>query len=283
MRSHVLFILICVIWGCSFLLMKKAQLSYGSMDVAFFRVLSGAAGLGLYLLARRAKWPFTRADAIALFMLALFGYAVPFWIQPFVITYTTSGFVGMLVAFVPLLTIVVSIPMLGIRPTRRQVLGVVGGLACMAAIFGDQLRFDAPAWVIVLGLATPLTYAVTNTYVRQRFHQAPPLMLTAVGMAVASVIIAPLAAVVDPINVNEYFLVATLCLAVLGIIGTGLATSLFYILIRDHGPLYASMVTYVIPCVSLLVGWLDGERVTPVQIVALVGILFMVSMVQRRQ
>ena len=49
---------------------------------------------------------------------------------------------------------------------------------------------------------------------------------------------------------------------------------------RDRGPLYASMVTYVVPCVALMLGWLDGESVTTTHLVALAGILLMVWLVQ---
>lgn len=278
--AHVLFILACLIWGCSFLLMKKAQLSYGSMDVAFYRVVAGAPALWLFWLVRRQPWPFASRDLLPLAGIAALGYALPFWVQPFVIRYTSSGFVGMLVSLVPLLTMAVSIPLLGVRPTRVQVLGVLGGLLFMATVLGDRIQMQAPAWVVVLGLATPVGYAIANTFIKRRFQHIPPTPLTAAAMSLAAVLLAPLALTTEPVQLNDHFAFATGALVVLGVICTGVATVLFYHLIRTHGPLYASMVTYVIPCVSLVIGWLDGETVTAIQAIGLAGVLAMVGLVQ---
>ncbi len=68
----------------------------------------------------------------------------------------------------------------------------------------------------------------------------------------------------------------------LGVLGTGLATYGFYRLIQRHGPLFAGMVTYLIPLGAVAWGWLDRERVTGLQVAALVGVLAMVLVVQYR-
>lgn len=280
--SHVLFILVCVIWGCSFILMKRAMLSFGTLDVALYRVVAGGAALWLIWAARRKPFPFHKRDFRPMFFIAAFGYALPFWVQPFVIGYSSSGFVGILVSLVPLLTILVSIPLLGAYPRPRQVLGVVGGLLCMLVLFGDEARRHVPIWVMVVGLATPLTYAVANTYIKRRMQHVPPTPLTAGAMTLAAVVLLPLAVTTEPVRYNEHFTMSVIWLLVLGVACTGIATAFFYTLIRDHGPLYASMVTYIIPCVALAIGWLDGEPMSLAQVGSLAGIFAMVALVQVR-
>jgi len=66
----------------------------------------------------------------------------------------------------------------------------------------------------------------------------------------------------------------------LGMVGTGVATVLFYRLIQERGPLFAGMVTYVVPAEALLWGAMDGETVTRWQIVALGVIFLSVALVQ---
>jgi len=68
----------------------------------------------------------------------------------------------------------------------------------------------------------------------------------------------------------------------LGVVGTGIATVMFYRLVQTRGPLYAGMVTYVIPLGALAWGWYDGETVTGMQLLALVGVFAAVAMVQWR-
>jgi len=284
--SHLLFILICLFWGCSFLLMKKAALCFGDLDIALYRVIAGAGALWLIWKVRKQPWPFHKRDLLPLLAVAVFGYALPFWIQPFTIRETTSGFVSIFVALVPLLTIIVSIPLLHVLPTKRQILGVLGGFACLILLFHDQLKQHVPLWVLLLGAVTPLVYAIANTYIKRRFQHVPPSPLTAGAMALAAIALLPIAVTTEPVQFNDSFPLALGSVLILGVISTGVATAFFYTLIRDHGPLYASMVTYVIPCVSLLLGWFDGETVTTMQILSLVGIFAMVAMVQyqpRRQ
>jgi drug/metabolite transporter (DMT)-like permease len=67
---------------------------------------------------------------------------------------------------------------------------------------------------------------------------------------------------------------------VLGLVSTGLAHCLFYVLILRRGPLFAGMVAYVIPGVAMLVGWLFGESLTLWHLLCLLGILSMVWLVQ---
>ena len=70
-------------------------------------------------------------------------------------------------------------------------------------------------------------------------------------------------------------------MAFLGVVGSGLAMWMFYKMIQLRGPLFAGMVTYVVPGIAVLLGWaLEGEVVTRGQIAALCGILLSVALVQ---
>ena len=67
---------------------------------------------------------------------------------------------------------------------------------------------------------------------------------------------------------------------VFGLIGTGVSTFMFYRLLMDRGPLWASMTAYLVPVVGLAWGWVDHEIVTLTQVIAFAGILTMVALVQ---
>ena len=71
-----------------------------------------------------------------------------------------------------------------------------------------------------------------------------------------------------------------LYLFLLGVVGSGISTMVFVWMILKKGPLFAGMTTYVVPVLALLWGLADGETITPRQLVAIAGVLFMVALVQ---
>ena len=106
--------------------------------------------------------------------------------------------------------------------------------------------------------------------------------LTPAGRAVTVALPVPLAAggALQTAALPESLPTALSCVSLLGMVGTGIALLIFIRLLQSRGPLFASMVTYIVPAVALLLGSLDGEQVTPLQIGALCGVLAMVAIVQ---
>jgi drug/metabolite transporter (DMT)-like permease len=94
-------------------------------------------------------------------------------------------------------------------------------------------------------------------------------------------LIAPLRAALDagPSAPQQWWL-ATAALVALGVGSTGVAILAFVHLVQTQGPLFAGMVTYVVPMIALLWGQFDGERLTGRQLAAIGGVLAMVALVQ---
>lgn len=285
--DHAVFLLICFVWGTSFVLMKFGLAAVGPIGVAAVRVATGAAALAVLWRWSRRPWPFTRRDAAPLLFVSLFGYALPFVVQPHVIGVIDrhsghgSSFTGMMVGLVPLMTIAVSVPMLGVYPSMRQLVGVVGGLGFMVLLFWDEVRHGVAVSDLLLASVTPITYGVCNTYVKRRFQDVPAVAIVLVTLSVSTLVLAPMAAIEGVRDVSGVAMAKALgALLALGAICTGVAGFLFYKLIQSQGPLFAGMVAYIIPCVSLLLGWLAGESIAPMQLIALAGIFLMVALVQ---
>jgi drug/metabolite transporter (DMT)-like permease len=281
---YVLFLLVCAIWGSSFILMKKATLVFSSLEVGAWRVASGALVLGLLWRLHGRGWPLARRDLGPLAFVVLVGYAWPYSIQPELVARHGSAFIGMTVSFVPLLTIAASVPLLGIYPSRRQVVGVLGGLACMLALLAEGLQRRIPPVDLLLAGSVPLNYALTNICIRRRLNQAPSLGLSFASLAATSLFLLPLACWTagEAPRSQPAMPLAVASLAALGVLGTGLATYAFNKLIQDQGPLFAGMVTYLVPVGAMAWGWVDQETITWGQLVALAGILTMVFLVQYR-
>jgi drug/metabolite transporter (DMT)-like permease len=284
---YLIFIAVCGIWGASFILMKKASLVFGPVSIALWRAGGGAAFLLILAQAQRRNWRINSRDFWPLALVAIISYAWPYIIQPHLVAQHGSGFIGMTVSFTPLLTVLASVPLLGIYPSIRQMIGVIGGLACIALIMGDGLDRAIPLTDLLMAITVPLGYATGNCIIRRRLYSASPLAITTSGLTLTALLIAPLLFVVTgeelrSTSANDAMTLAISAAAILGVVGTGLATYLFNRLVQEQGPLFAGMVTYIIPLGALLWGWLDSEQVTARQLGALCGVLAMVGLVQFR-
>lgn len=279
---YLWFALICTVWGGSFILMKKAALVFSPFAVGLGRAVGGAATLALLWWWQSRRRSLTARDLAPLALVVFCGFAWPYSMQPYLVARHGSAFVGLTITFTPLLTIIASVPLLGIYPTRRQFLGVLGALVFLGLLLHDGRERNIPAEDLFWAVTVPLGYAVTNTIIRRSLGHVPALELTLVSLSIAAVVLIPFVVLTSgPVGASASDLPqAIISLLILGVIGTGLAMYLFNQLIHDHGPLFAGMVTNLVPVGALAWAWIDDERVTPLQVAALIGLLLMVGLVQ---
>jgi drug/metabolite transporter (DMT)-like permease len=279
---YVSFVVVCCIWGSSFVLMKRAMLGLSPIEVGAWRDFGGAVVLALIFLLARRQFAVRKQDFIPLLGVAILGFAWPHSVQPELVGRIGGAFVGMTVGMTPLLTIFVSIPILGVFPTPRQVFGIIGALVCMAILMEDGLRHHVALSDLLVAFSVPTTYSIANCWIRRRLRHLPPLELTMLCLGTASCVLLPLSVWFEDDRTLHapHWPIAVASVAILGIAGTGIATLLFNKLVQDQGPLFATMTTNIVPVGAVLWGWADGERITAVQLAALVGILVMVSIVQ---
>ena len=279
--NYFLLAVISAFWGSSFILMKWAVLAFGPLSVGAFRITGGALALLFLCGIMRPPWTFAPASFLKMLPLVYFGYIHPYSMQPFLISKYDSGFVGMAVSLVPLMTIAVSVPMLKRYPNRYETLAVLGGLLFLGLIFKDGFQRDFKGMHLLLLASVPLSYAVANTYVKRSFQKHHPLLLSALALSLAGFLLVPVGLTTEAIVFDaSTFYIALFCVGVLGVLSTGVATFLFYVLIYRIGPLGAGMVGYIIPVIALIWGWFFGEVISPLQIIGLVGVLAMVALSQ---
>jgi len=281
MRSSLIFLIIALAGGSAFILMKYAVLVFTPIEIAIYRLVGGAVFLGFIWLTRdgvpgipRRQWP-------SLAMISIAGIGLPFTLQPWLIHQTqNSGFIGMIQVFVPLMTLLVSIPLLGAWPNWREVTGVLVGLAALLIVKLDGSARDFPLYVLSLALLVPLLYAVLNTLMRRLFNDIDRIPLTFGLLAVAAIGLMPFAPLQERAVGSGSLGHAIAAVLVLGVVSTGLSTYLFFTLVQRHGPLHAGLAAYLIPAVALGWSWLLNEQITLKQGVGLATALLMVWLVR---
>ncbi len=276
------FSVICLIWGSSFILMKRAMECLSPISVGAGRAIGGALVLALFFLLMRQQSTIQRRDLWPLLGVVILGFVWPHSIQPELVARHGGAFVGMSVGLTPLLTILVSIPLLGIWPTTRHTVGVIGALGCMILLMFDLGRQSVPVIDILLAFSVPFTYSISNSVIRRSLKHLPPLELTMVCLLASSVVLLPLSLSVNNVRTVNFDRIGTslLAVAILGILGTGIATFLFNRLVQQQGPLFAAMTTNLVPIGAVLWGHADGEQISTTQVFALIGVLVMVTYVQ---
>lgn len=270
-RGWLLFAAMSVIWGIPYLLIKVAVGGVPVPVLVLARVGIGAALLlpiairsrQLGVLAPHWRW-------LALF--AVVEIIVPWLLLSEAETRLSSSLSGLLVASVPILVALLSLATrTGDRLTLTRWAGLLVGLAGVGLLVGPGVS-GGDAGSIAEVLAVALCYATGPLIASRKLGDLPPLAMTAVCLAFASVVYAVPAALTWPAALPSGKVLAAL--AALAVICTALAFVLFFALIAEVGPARASVITYVNPAVAVTGGvWLLGERLTVEMVVAFVLIL----------
>src|SRR4029078_90970 len=192
-----------------------------------------------------------------------------------------------MVAAIPLLTILVSVPMLGVRPTGRELFGVLGGLGCIFLLVEEGGQRGMSPGLLALTMIIPLSSALSNTFYKWKLPHVPAAPLTTIMLVVAALALMPLQAargwmtslrIAAPTG-SAVSADAVTYLLLLGIVGSGVSTMAYIWLVLKRGPLFAGMTPYVVPVIALLGGTLDHEAISGQQAMAIAGVLGMVAFV----
>jgi drug/metabolite transporter (DMT)-like permease len=282
-KALLLFIAASVIWGSSFLLIRIAVEHMPPAAVVFGRTLLGAAFL-VPLAASRRAFRGVRPVIGPVIVVTLLDMAAPTFLTAWGEQHVSSSVAGILTATDPLFTAVLALWLIRSEaPDRRRTMGLIIGFAGVVALLGIDLRGSA---VELLGagavIFSALGYAGAALLYRRWLADQAALAITALMTAISSVAFLPPAAVDLPAHIPPAS--SLLALAALGIVNTGVAYWLFYLLIDEAGAATASVITYLMPVVALFLGvGLLGERLTIGAIAGLILIALGAWLATRRR
>src|SRR5262249_28611076 len=159
----------------------RATHAFGPVGVGIGRLAGGAAVLAAVWFMQWGPHRMAARDIRRIAGMALLATALPFVVQPYCLSRGFGhSYFGMMVGLTPLVTIIVSVPMLGVWPTRQQMIGVLGGFVCMMLLVHEgTLRGISPG-ILALAITVPVCYAVGNTYLKWRLSHIHSVPLTAV-------------------------------------------------------------------------------------------------------
>ena len=278
----VLLVVLSVIWGSSFILIKKSLDHFNPYEVGALRVL--IAGIILLPIAISNFKKFPKKHLKWLILAAITGNFIPMFLFPIAETEISSSIAGIINSMMPIFVIIVGSLLWKFSTTKRQLVGVAISFsgACILALSGGE-GGDLKLIPVVLLLLATLCYAISTTTVKSKLHEIPAKILTAFVFSfvliLPSLISLIFAGFFKNHEANQDLLIGLGFVSLLSVFGTGLAMMLNYRLLNISTPLFASTVTLLMPIVAVIWGILDGEKLTLMQgfgaIVILAGLIFL--------
>lgn len=281
--NWLIFILLSVIWGSSFILIKAGLVALNSLQVASLRVV--AAGLSLLPLTIKNFRSIPTNKLGLVFLSGVLGSLVPSYLFCIAETHIDSSLAGILNALTPIFAIVTGALFFHTSIPGNKIIGiVVGFVGSVLLVLSQGLNASGNLYFIILVVCATLLYGINVNMVHKHLSQVRSLTIASVALslcAIPALIVLIATGYFNHFSTSKPFIESTVASAILGIGGTAIATILFYVLIKKAGVIFSSMVTYGIPIVAILWGLLYKEQVTWKEIFALFVILIGVFIANR--
>ncbi|MFS4482523.1 DMT family transporter [Hyunsoonleella sp. 2307UL5-6] len=283
----VYLIILSLIWGSSFILIKKGLIGLTPIQLGAIRIIFTAfflfiAGFNRIKSIKLKDWKWV-------VLTGLLGTFFPSFLFAYAETEIDSSVASILNSLVPLNTVVLGLLIFKIKSTKRQVLGIFIGLlgTFFLIINGASINPNQNYQYVVFVIIATFMYA-TSVNILKRHLQHMSALTIAVGNFVVIIIPALIILVTSGFFKTEVLEAPTLkpallYMLILALFGTAIAKVLFNRLVHIATPVFASSVTYLMTVVAVFWGVLDGERFSGLQALATVIILFGIYLVHKRQ
>lgn len=281
-EKWLLLVVLTLVWGSSFVLIKKGLEFYNPYEVGALRCL--ISGIVLIPLAAKNIKKFPKLRLKWLILAAFTGSFIPMFLFPLAETQISSIIAGIVNSMMPIFVILVGAIVWKFETTKRQILGVLISFsgACILTLGSGESGGIKILPVLLLLLATFL-YAISTTTVKKKFPDIQGYVLSSfvfsVILLLPSFIALVLAGFFEHFNFERGQLEGLGYLSLLSIFGTGLAMMMNYRLLNISTPLFASTVTLLMPIVALGWGVLYGESLNIQQVlgglVIIAGLIFL--------
>ena len=260
-------LLLSLIWGSSFILIKRGLVGLTAIQVGSLRIIF--AGLFLLIVGFSSLKKISLRQWKFVAVTSFFGTFIPAFFFAIAETQVNSSIVAILNSLTPLNTLVLGIIFFGIQFQKRQVLGVfIGLVGCLLLVLnGASDHSGQNYYYLILVVIATLCYAINVNLIKKYLSDLNSLSITTGNFAILFLPALIILCTTDfthkiHLETTQY---SVLFVMILGILGTGIANVLFFKLIQMSSPVFATSVTYLIPIVAFFWGLLDNEMLTPVQ------------------
>lgn len=283
----LLMIVLSLIWGSSFILIKQGLKVFSADQVGAMRVSSAF----LFLLPAA----FFRLKGLknhhypSLFFSGMLGIFIPAFLFAFAQTHMNSSVAGIMNTLTPMFTMVIGVLFFSQRFRTIAIVGIVLGFggAILLILSREEGQITGINYYALLIVLACLCYGMNLNYIKFKIADLSALTITSMSV----VLIGPFALIyllgftdfATRLQTAPGGWEAFGFIVLLGMMGTAIATILFNRLVKISTPLFASSVTYIIPIVAVMWGILDNERLVAGHFIGMVAIVGGVYLANRKR
>lgn len=274
--DYALMIALAAIWGASFMLMKVAVETVPPVTMTAGRVAIGGVFFVAVVMATGRHLPSDPRIWGWASLTGLFGLALPFTLISWGEEHIDSGLAAILMAGMPLMTLLLARFVSGDEPlTAGKLIGVCLGIVGLVVLIGPEklvaLGEDAVRQIAVV--AASFCYAV-NAIVTKRISKHDPYAVSAAIMICGTVLLLPASIVADAPWTLAPSGLAMLAVLLLGLFPTALASLIMLALLRRQGAGFFAQINFLVPLFGVFWGFaILSERPPASALVALAIIL----------
>ncbi|MGB1269538.1 MAG: DMT family transporter [Flavobacteriaceae bacterium] len=279
-------VVLSVVWGSSFILIKKGLIGLTAYQLGSLRILFTA--LFLLLIGFNSLKKIHKEHYKPIIASAFLGTFFPVYFFALAETEIDSAIASILNSLTPLNTLIFGYFFFKATFSKKQLIGVIIGFfgTLLLIISGADLNPEQNYMFSIFVILASVCYAFNVNIIKRHLQK-----LNATSITTGSFVVITIPALIVLIYTgffNSETLKSTvvhqsiLYIVVLSVIGTGVAKICFNRLVQLSTPIFSSSVTYVIPIVALIWGFIDGEKMNIVQLLAAVIILIGVFLANRR-
>jgi drug/metabolite transporter (DMT)-like permease len=272
----LLFTLICLIWGSTWLVIKIGLDGMPPFLGAGLRFLLATILVGLVLAARRKRLRLTRDDKICVLSLGLLvfwiDYAAVYWAELRI----SSGLTAIIFSTMPLMASLLSAYWTRSETlTGRKVAGIFVGIVGTALLFWPHEHLGREQTLGMLAALGGCLSATINLVTMKKYgRNSDPFVLNFFGMGLGAACLLLMSVAIEDWHSIVWTQSNVLAILYLSIFGSVIAFSSYYYLIKKMDATIVSLSTLIIPIVALILGRAFlGEMVTPLAVAGIVTIL----------
>jgi drug/metabolite transporter (DMT)-like permease len=276
-------ILLAVIWGTSFILMKEGLNSYTPLQVASLRMF--IAFLFFTPFAWKAIKKIRKNHLPYLIFISLVGNGLTAFLFALAQTEIKSSMAGMLNATTPLFTFIIGVIFYSLKTKLYKIIGLLIALVGTISLlyFDSDITLSSSLLFPLLVIIATIFYSVNVNMVKFNLKDLDGLTISILTF----VFIGPVSLIVFLFTdysssfAKPDLVYNTSAIVILAIMCSGIALILFNILIKYTSTIFASTVTYLIPIVAIFLGFFDGEEILFLQILSVVVIIAGIYLVNK--
>lgn len=265
LNAWILLALLSLVWGSSYILIKKGLEAFRPDQVASLRIsITALAFLPVFILRfKKIEWTKLKYFAVVGFAGSFF----PAFLFAFAQTRISSSIAGVLSSLTPLFTLGLGILFFKTPFFWTKVLGVLVGLAgaVLLIFFGKEAGADGSIWYGMLVVLGSLFYATSANTVGTHLQNMNVFTISAVSFIIIGIpaVVYLFRSDFTTVLIEKENGWASLgYISILSLFGTIIATVLFFKLVQMTDAVFSSTVSYLIPIVAIVWGAVVGEPIT---------------------